>query len=229
MLADPDVGLPYGSIPRLLIAWMTTEVVRTKERKLVLGPSLSAFMTQLDLVPTGGRWGSITRLREQMCRLFSCSIHGRWTDEGRDAGVNFGVASRYQLWWDPKNPKQAALWQSTVTLGEEFFRELIEHPVPINLNALKELRRSPLAIDIYIWLTYRLSYLREDARIPWSGLQGQFGADYATDAQGQRHFRYEFREQLKKVLVVYREPKVEVTTDALILRPSRTHILPTPR
>ena len=61
IMAPPKVGLPYGTVPRLLIAWATTEAVRRRERELVLGESLSGFMSELDLVPTGGRWGSITR------------------------------------------------------------------------------------------------------------------------------------------------------------------------
>ena len=48
------VGVPYGSLPRLVLAWMTTEAVRTKSPRLVLGDSLSAFMGELGLVPTGG-------------------------------------------------------------------------------------------------------------------------------------------------------------------------------
>jgi hypothetical protein len=31
-------------------------------------------MTKLDLIPTGGRWGAITRLREQMKRLLATAI-----------------------------------------------------------------------------------------------------------------------------------------------------------
>ena len=74
MLAPSEIGLPYGVIPRLLLAWISTETVRTQERTLVLGDNLSGFMRQLDLVPTGGRWGTITRLRGQMQRLFSCMV-----------------------------------------------------------------------------------------------------------------------------------------------------------
>ncbi|MCH6556231.1 MAG: phosphoenolpyruvate carboxylase, partial [Chloroflexi bacterium] len=48
MLAPSSTGLPYGSIPRLLLAWLTTEAVRTKERKIVMGHSLSDFMRELD-------------------------------------------------------------------------------------------------------------------------------------------------------------------------------------
>ena len=52
------LGIPYGSYPRLVLAWLTTEAVRTKSRRLVLGDSLSAFMGEIGLVPTGGRWGT---------------------------------------------------------------------------------------------------------------------------------------------------------------------------
>jgi len=69
IMSPPSIGLPYGTVPRLLIAWVTTEAVRTRERELVLGESLSGFMSELDLVPTGGRWGNITRLKEQMKSL----------------------------------------------------------------------------------------------------------------------------------------------------------------
>lgn len=231
MLANPRVGLPYGSIPRLLIAWLTTEAVRTKERELLLGPTLSGFMSQLDLMPTGGRWGSITRLRDQMRRLFSCSIHGAWRTETRDDLLNITVASRAKLWWDPRAPEQAGLWQSTVTLNQDFFDEIVSRPVPIDLRALKALKRSPLALDIYMWLTHRVSYLREDMRISWVSLQAQFGAGYPISPQGERNFRKAFLEQLKKVILVYRPepPQVEVTSEWLLLRPSRTHILPARR
>ena len=74
ILSPSSIGLPYGSVPRLLLAWVTTEAVKTKSRELELGDSLSGFMRELDLVPTGGRWGSISRLKEQTKRLFASSI-----------------------------------------------------------------------------------------------------------------------------------------------------------
>ena len=35
LMAPSHMGLPYGSIPRLLVAWVTTETVRTKQRELI--------------------------------------------------------------------------------------------------------------------------------------------------------------------------------------------------
>ena len=106
MMAPSRIGLPYGVIPRLLLTWVSTEVVRTRERNLVLGDSLSNFMQQLDMVPTGGRWGSITRLREQSRRLFTTNISCLY--EGNDSAgeTGFRIADNHLLWWDAQQPQQ---------------------------------------------------------------------------------------------------------------------------
>jgi hypothetical protein len=98
------------------------------------------------------------------------------------------------------------------------------YPVPIDLRALKALKRSPLALDIYCWLTYRLSYLKAARVIPWPALQMQFGAGYPDNAQGLRDFKKNFLKQLRKVLLVYRHAKVAEGANGLELKPSRTHI-----
>ena len=49
MIAGADNKLPYGTIPRLLLAWVCTEAVRTQSRELILGSSLSEFMRKLDI------------------------------------------------------------------------------------------------------------------------------------------------------------------------------------
>jgi len=220
LLTDPDVGLPYGSIPRLLIAWLTTEAVRKRDRELVLGDSLSEFMRQLNMVPTGGRWGSITRLKGQTRKLFAASVSCIYEGEDRDELLGFRVADKAVFWWDPKSPDQAGLWKSTVTLSEPFYRELIEHPVPIDMDALKALKKSPMAIDIYIWLTYRMSYLSKPVSIPWPLLEMQFGANYSRT----RDFRASFLNALKKVSSVYPQAKLSFDNENLTLKPSSTHI-----
>jgi len=37
IMSPQQIGLPYGVIPRLLIAWVTTEAVLKRQRTLVLG------------------------------------------------------------------------------------------------------------------------------------------------------------------------------------------------
>jgi hypothetical protein len=219
MLSDPDVGLPYGSKPRLLTSWVTTEAVRTKERTLILGDSLSDFMRELGLVPTGGRWGSITSLRSQTKRLFAASVKAIYDDEKHWMLENVQVAESADLWWNPQHPNQIGIWKSTVTLSERFFKSAIDCPVPVDMRALRALSQSPLALDIYCWLTYRMSYLKHPISIPWPALEIQFGSDY----KNTKHFKYKFLNQLKKVLVIY-NAKVEDEGETLLLRPTQPHI-----
>jgi hypothetical protein len=220
MLAPSVVGLPYGSVPRLLVAWITTEAVRTRSPTLELGHTLSSFMAQLGLIPTGGRWGTITRLREQMRRLFCSSVCCVYSDEAVDQILTIPIVVKAKLWWDPKSPEQTALWRSTITLGEQFYDEAVNSPVPVDMRAIKLLKRSPMALDVYCWLSYRLSYLKKPTTIPWKALQLQFGAEYAR----VRDFKRYFLAQLKVVQLAYPKARVEASEHGLVLRPSPVHV-----
>jgi hypothetical protein len=204
----------------LLLAWLTTEAVKTQSRELELGDSLSGFMRELDMVPTGGRWGSINRLKDQTKRLFSCTVSATYTDAEKRAEMGYRLADKSLLWWDAKQPEQAALWCSSVTLTEPFYREIIEHPIPVDMRALKALKKSPLALDTYCWLTYRAGYAKRPSVIPWSALALQFGSDYKL----VRQFKAAFLEELRKVVTVYGGAEVEATDEGLLVKPSLTHI-----
>jgi hypothetical protein len=161
-------------------------------------------------------------------RLFSSAISLRYSDKALDAGLGFNLADEYSLWWNPKSPDQLPLWKSTVTLGSKFFREITERPVPIDLRALKALKRSPMALDIYCWLTHRMFYLQKPVEIPWPLLQLQFGADYSLKGQGPRDFKKKFLHQLKNVCVIYPEANVGEGERGLALKPSPPHVVALP-
>ena len=220
LLAPAKVGLPYGTVPRLLLAWLTTEAVRTQNRELFLGDSLSHFMHELDMVPTGGRWGSITRLKDQTARLFASTVSATYAGKQSHTEAGFRLADRSTLWWDAKAPEQAGLWESSVKLSETFFNEVIAHPIPVDMRAIRSLKKSPLALDIYAWMTYRASYATKPSEIPWQALAMQFGSDYAQ----VRDFKAAFLDALKKVLIVYPEARVSHGDFGLTLAPSRPHV-----
>lgn len=93
------------------------------------------------------------------------------------------------------------------------------------MRALKSLARdkSPLAIDIYTWLTYRMSYLSRETHIPWHALQLQFGGDY-SGPDARSNFKKNFINRLKRVSELYPAARVSVDVDGLLLAPSRPHI-----
>ena len=160
---------------------MCTEVVRTGSRNLVLGRSLSEFMRKLGIASTNGR--TQARLRNQMERLFSCSVSMIYKDTNRRSRANAVLADLTDFWWNPKHPAQAGLWKSKVRLSESFFNEIVSHPVPLDLTTLKVLKRSPLGLDLYLWLTYRIFALTTPQRLSWQQIYRQFGAhpDKASD------------------------------------------------
>ena len=120
MFSNGDGKLPYGNLPRLLLAWVCTEAVRTQCRELALGASLSEFMRKLDIYSTsGGTTGGRTRLRNQMDRLFNAHVSLIYKDESGKASVNSQIASRTEFWWNPKRPDEphAVEEQDRVGLG----------------------------------------------------------------------------------------------------------------
>ena len=173
MTAGLNSKLPFGTNPRLILAWLCTEVVRTQSRDIVLGRSLSEFMRKLGISSTDGRGQA--RLRNQMERLFSCSVSMIYKDDNRRARANAVLADLTDFWWNPKRPDQAGLWESKVRLSESFFNEIVSHPVPLDLTTLKALKRSPLGLDLYLWLVYRTFPLRDPQRITWKQVYRQFG------------------------------------------------------
>lgn len=224
----PGVGVPYGSLPRLVLAWLTTEAVRTKSPRVVLGDSLSAFMAELGVVPTFGRWGTVARLRDQMRRLFSARIGVQYGDDDEGFGLRqMLIADEVDLWWSPRAPDQAAVFESVVVLGQTFFEAVTERPVPVDMRVLRALKKSPLGLDLYTWLTYRASYARAPFAVSWESLHAQFGADYTRP----RNFTPKVKRELKKIGLLWPELRVETPRGRLVVHPSAPHVrrLPPPR
>jgi hypothetical protein len=220
LMAPAKIGLPYGSIPRLLLAWVTTEAVKTRSRELELGDSMAGFMAELGLQSTGGAHGSITRLKNQTRRLFASTVSATYEDSQKTEDIGYRLADHSVLWWHAKEPEQAGLWKSSITLSERFFTEVIDRPVPIDMRAIKALKQSPMALDIYTWLTYRASYLKKPTTVPWAALAMQFGSDYAR----LRDFKAAFMGELRKVYAVYGQVQIQAMDEGLQVRPMLTHI-----
>ena len=228
-------GLPFGSIPRLLLAWASTEAVQTQSPVLVLGHSLSAFMRKLGMKDdSGSPRGERVRVRNQMQRLFSATIQFVYENrEGdrthvRDTFTS-PIARRSHLVWDPKRPNSTVLWDSTVELGQDFFQEIIAHPVPLDMNVLKALTRSPLGLDLYMWLVYRTFSLTQPKAITWPMLYRQFGVEpkRASDKFTVRDFRKDCLRELKKIQTSWPDLSYRIErgsrgekTGALVLLPS---------
>jgi hypothetical protein len=220
------IGYPYGTIPRLLLYWLTSEAVRTKSRVVKLGNTLSQFMKEVGLNPEtgGGKRGDAVRLKEQMSRLFASSISFQYADEEKGTSwLNMPVTRRAQLWWNPKDPAQGNLFESWIELGEDFFNAITSSPVPLDTRALRALNHSALALDLYGWATYK-TYVqgrkREAQFISYADLQSQLGAQYGN----VKDFKRKLLAALKQVQAVYPLLKYTQARGGLVIHPSRPSV-----
>ena len=163
-----------------------------------------------------------------MDRLFNASVRLVYKDEHGEATASSSVADRTAFWWNPKRPGERSLWESKIRLGEDFFNEIIRHPVPLDMNTLGALKRSPLGLDLYLWLTYRMFKLRSPLVLPWKNVYRQFGVDpaKASDKVTVQNFRRKVLRELTKIKLAW--PKLNYTTapGVLILYPSPSAIAP---
>lgn len=233
IVAGSERGIPFGIYPRLLMSWVATEAVRMQSPNIELGDSLSQFLREVLSLRSdgGGARGSATRVSDQMQRLFGSMITAQYTGAQGQKGFklkNVMIAEELELedsgLWTPQSGSEAGKWKSHVLLTEGFFKELVTCPVPIDLRAYSALRGSPLAMDVYTWLTYRMSYThRRSKPIPWESLMMQFGSGYQSE-QAVRDFKKGFLQALKAVTLVYPKANIEVKENGLVLLPSPPHV-----
>lgn len=205
-------GHPYGTIPRLLLYWMTTEALRTKSPKLDLGDNLASFMAELGLDPSrGGKRSDAYRLKDQMMRLFEARIsfkskieHDGMTGEAKD---RMQIAEQTMLWWDHGDLKSRSKWSSYVVLDPRFYKAITASPVPVDVRVLQAIRRSPLALDLYSLLTYqsyRAQKLGQPLFMSWKQLQTALGTSY----ERVDNLRAAIKSALAKIEMVYPELSV---------------------
>ena len=228
----PDTGLPYGVPARLLTIYCTSEAVRTNSPEIYLGDSVHDFLRRLDVPITRGARGSLSVYANQLLRLIHSTLS---IDENiRDGAGRQGLHMRQalfveeaRLWWDdpesPKNRKGAGRSignGSSLMLSSVLFHSILERSAPLATSAIKQLRKSPMDLDVYAWLVHRLFHLGKPSMVSWEQLSNQFGHNYREP----RTFRRFFLDSLKRVSAVYPEAKLNIGAAGILLLPSRPHL-----
>lgn len=221
-ISSPE-GIPYGTVPRLLLNFVITEAIRTKSREIDVGKNLSQFMRKVGL-STDGK--TMKRFKEQSNALFGSTISIKYKNKDEFTNIIFPIASAHEFWWQDEESRQHGLFSSMILLSQDFYDLIIKKNIPVDLRAVKGIRRSSLSLDIYPWLTNKYYSLDKRVFIPWDKLQFQFGVGYKNNYRGRYKFKENFKKALENVLEMYPEANLSIEKDGLILFPSPTHIPP---
>ncbi len=214
------LGVPYGSLPRLILIHIMTEAVRTRSRHIVLGTSFTDWMRRLGMrtISYGPR-GSATLIKEQLDRLLACEWMIRWDNENSSGDKEFAVKEvKLTSDYAGVNTKQGS-FSREILLTEGFFEHLREHAVPLDENAIRQLRDSATALDLYTWLAYRLPRIGKSrpALLSWPQLATHFG----NEGNNIRKFRQTIRDAWQRhVSAVYPEARADFDTTVIRLHPS---------
>lgn len=202
--------IPYGVMPRLGLAWVSTFAVRNKEREIRIGDSAAEFLRLMGMDSDGRRYAT---LRKQMHALAACRLQLGF--KGRT--YNGQPVQQFDAWISDRAANQRALWPGVMVLSEDYYRSLIESAVPLDNRALMALKGSALALDVYAWLAHRLHRIEgRGVVLHWKSLREQFAQEYAGK-DPDKNFKKEFMPALRKVLAVYPQAKVKTVTGGVLL------------
>ncbi len=226
--------VPYGPIPRLMLAWICTQAVQRQARDIWIGESAAEFLRLIGKTPNGGHAanpekqldarGGYAALHRQARALAACSLSLGFEGEHGPVTESQKLIVRFEA-WRKSDERQKALWSPSLTLSAEFAEGLMRHAVPIDFRALRALNSSALAMDLYQWLAYRLCRLSKSTFLPWRVLRDQFGQEYRS----LRDFKRELRPCLKRALAVYPDARVVDELErggGILIRPSRPPVAP---
>jgi Plasmid encoded RepA protein len=209
-----QVGVPYGSVARLILLYLQTESIKIGSREVELGRSMYAWMGRMGL-DHGGR--NYKLVAEQATRISACRLTF-FTDlgEGAQHRHNGAFVQDAITLSGLLNEVQPSLWQDRVRLDEGFWKSLREHPIPVREEAVRAIGGRSMAFDVYVWLAYRLHSLSKRTPVSWPALHSQFGAGFKL----LRQFKPRFLETLSVALAVYPEAQVSEANEGIILYPS---------
>ncbi len=210
------VGLPYGSYARFILLFLQSEAVRTSSREIELGRSMRVWLGTMGLSIGGTTYRMVG---EQARRISACRLQFFTERDGKEL-MRHGGFVEGSISMAGVSGNQPGPWQDRVLLNEEFYRALREHPVPVSESALRAIGPRSMAIDIYIWLAYRLHAVRRDVEVGWPALYSQFGSGF----QLIRKFRSHFIECLELAIAAYPDARVSIGERGLVLHHSRPAI-----
>lgn len=218
-------GVPYGSIPRLIILYVNSIAVKYRTQQVSLGNSIKQFVETLGYTVNYKEGGTNDQVMSQLDKLFHTTfvLSKIVETNSGDKSVKETAKVRFNLFDGKVTWEEFAAGMKTndaalLKLSDEYFKELLAHPVPLSMDALLKLKKSTLAMDLYAFISYRANSNRVVAA-KISQLQHQFGNSDET-----WRFKQAVQRAFKKVKEVWPECSAILKNDVLLIPKMPPHI-----
>jgi Plasmid encoded RepA protein len=152
----PNYGLPFGQ-DRIVPIYLATLAVRQQSQTI-------RFRTASKTLESFGMHKGGKEYRRSVAafeRIFGATIFfGTDTLRGTAKVVprsRFSFFREAHIWYcrDPEQYPVSDQFENVIVLSDEFYREIVAHPIPADLEAVKVLAAAPAVLDLFMWLSYR--------------------------------------------------------------------------
>jgi len=154
----PSYGLPWGQ-DRLVAIFLATLAIRQQTPRITFD-SAAQMLDTFGMAQGGSQY---RRLVGAFQRIFGATIFFGTDTQREHAAVvhraRFNFMTEAQIWYSRDRTLRPlpGECQNLVVLSDEFYGEVVNHPVPTDLEAAKALSSSPAALDFFMWLSWRAS------------------------------------------------------------------------
>jgi hypothetical protein len=214
----PEFGLPFGQ-DRLVPIFLSTLAVRQQSQTIRF--QSAAQMLDTFGMAKGGK--EYRRLVAAFERIFGATIFFG-TDSVRGGArvvhrCRFNFLREARIWYqrDPLEHQGGERFENVIVLSDEFYSEILAHPIPADMGAVRVLASAPAVLDPFMWLVYRCFIAKREERIPLFGdfgLTAQLGSVAYTRP---RRFKSMLQQWLSTIRIVWPECPAKLCADGRYL------------
>lgn len=183
-------AIPSGPKARLILPYIINSVKSTGNPTVDMGKSLRQYMEK-NGIPVGG--ANAKEISRQVHNIAASNIyigiHGSTETHSYSCQKNYRIAQEISFFTE-RDPDQLAIWNPYFRVSDEFIAAAVDsHSFLLDFKPLIELQASPRAMDMYIWLSYRLHSVKHPVKIPYKSLFGIFGKQTKSLGDFKRSFK----------------------------------------
>lgn len=186
--ANPHYGFPYGN--DILIVLYIIRQAREQDRNgEIIFNTVNDFLRTFD-------YGCDEPNRNNAYKAFQRIFYATWFYEDGTRKIPFRIMAYCELFAED-GLFQGEQYKNKIVLTPEFWKMIRDYPVPYNLDTVIKLKKSPSALNLYLFLVWRTwtNWKREkqEVFIPYFGEEG---LQYQLSSDISEPFHY--REKISK-------------------------------
>ena len=213
----PDYGVPFGQ-DRIVPIFLATLAVQQKSQTIRFR-SASEMLETFGMSKGGKEY---RRLIAAFERVFGATIFFGTDTMKPTAKVvhraRFNFFREARIWYNRTADEGISDgFENTIVLSDEFFQEVMAHPIPTDLEGVKLLSSGPAILDLFVWLSYRCFTARTTEQIPIFGTFGLIHQLGAVEYARPRRFREKLGQWLKTIRLVWPDCPAQITLDGKYL------------